>query len=153
MSRPHELYYVRFKICFHFYFFFVCIYIFSYSSKTTCSTRKCMQLILSNGCHSLSSCLTCFCLFFNILIIFYLPVRSKVRLGSFYITSKGGCLHCFVFSLTFRKDQIYMCVNTTQGVCVQSAVQCNRYICSRKNRFHLTLLIQSTYPEEGHLTH
>lgn len=121
-------------------------------------TRKCMQLSLSNGCHSLSSCLTSdlllsFLQYSNNLFIYqwdqkFVWVRSISRARGL-----SSLFRVLFFSLTFRKDQIYMCVNTTQGVCVQSAVQCNRYICSRKNRFHLTLLIQSTYPEEGHLTH
>lgn len=84
-----------------FLFFHMYLYFFSHSSKTIYVVLvKCMELSLCNGCHSLSPCLTCFCLFFNILIIFYLPVRSKVRLSSFYITSMGAVLivSCFVFS-------------------------------------------------------
>lgn len=158
MSRPHELYYLRFKICFHFYFF-ICIYIFfSHSSKTIYVVLvKCMELSLCNGCHSLSSCLTSDLLLsflqYSNNLLFTSEIKSSF--GFVLYHEQGGCPHCFVFCffLLHSVKIRYMCVNTTQGVCVQSAVQCNRYICSRKNRFHLTLLIQSTYPEEGHLTH
>lgn len=146
-----------------FAFIFIFLYVFIFfrilvKLHNYVVTRKCMQLSLSNGCHSLSSCLTSDLLLsflqYSNNLLFTSEIKSSFEFVLFH--EQGGCPHCFCvlfFPLTFRKDQIYMCVNTTQGVCVQSAVQCNRYICSRKNRFHLTLLIQSTYPEEGHLTH
>lgn len=121
MSRPNELYYLRFKICFHFFFFFICIYIFSYSSKTTCSTRKCMQLSLSNGCHSLSSCLTCFCLFFNILIIFLFTSEIKSSFGFVLYHEQGGCPHCFVFCFfllhSVKIRYICVCKYHTRRLC------------------------------------
>lgn len=142
-----------------FLFFHMYLYFFSHSSKTIYVVLvKCMELSLCNGCHSLSSCLTSdlllsFLQYSNNLFIYQWDQKFVWVRSISWARGLSSLFRVLFFSLTFRKDQMYMCVNTTQGVCVQSAVQCNRYICSRKNRFHLTLLIQSTYPEEGHLTH
>lgn len=125
MSRPNELYYLRFKICFHFNFFLYVFIFFRILVKlhNYVVTRKCMQLSLSNGCHSLSSCLTSDLLLsflqYSNNLLFTSEIKSSFEFVLFH--EQGGCPHCFVFCFfllhSVKIRYIYVCKYHTRRLC------------------------------------